>query len=59
MRKQDENTPKEQDEEQAGGRDLYEWVQALVQDWQGSLQLLSFHLCLLRFLGLTHMRPWG
>ena len=49
MRKQDENTPKEQDEEQAGGRDLYEWVQALVCSVLAVVLLFTF---VIRLIGV-------
>ena len=49
MRKQDENTPKEQDEEQAGGRDLYEWVQALVCSVLAVVILFTF---VIRLIGV-------
>ena len=49
MRKQDENTPKEQDEEQAGGRDLYEWVQALVCSVLAVVLLFTF---VIRMIGV-------
>ena len=49
MRKQDENTPKEQDEEQARGRDLYEWVQALVCSVLAVVLLFTF---VIRLIGV-------
>lgn len=49
MRKQDENMPKEQDEEQAGGRDLYEWVQALVCSVLAVVLLFTF---VIRLIGV-------
>ena len=49
MRKQDENTPKEQDEEPAGGRDLYEWVQALVCSVLAVVLLFTF---VIRLIGV-------